>query len=300
MMRERLRLLAQAVRAPFLPVTAIPVLLGAAVATAETRHLLSGRLFLTLLGCLALHAGANAANDYYDWLSGADVRHQPWRYSGGSQVLQLGRMRPGWLRRLYRSLYLLALVVGCYLAWLAGPTALLIGLSGLALGHWYTAPPIAFSYRGWGEVVTGLTFGPLVVLGSYFVQTGRLSWAPLLVSLPVGLLITAVLYVNEFPDYRLDVQAGKRNWVVLTRGQAAWVYHLLVCSAAGLTLLMLLRLRPWLALAGIPLIWLAIRPLHDNPTLSPERLLPVQSGTRRLHALTGLTLTLVYFLSGLA
>lgn len=287
-------------RAPFLVASAIPVLLGAAVAMAVSHQFSLSLLLESLAGCVALHAGANVVNDYYDWRSGADALHQPWHYNGGSQLLQSGQTTPQAVRRLYLTLYSIALLLGCHIAWRVGLPALLIGLAGLILGHWYTAPPVAFSYRGLGELVTGITFGPLVVSGSYFVQAGRLDWLPVLVSVPVGLLITAVLYINEFPDYLQDKAAGKRTWVVRTDGEQIWVYRWLVGSALLMALCLLSWQGKWFLLAALPLGWLAVRPLLIAHRRCSETLIPLQRGTLKLHAFTGLGLTLAYFIVGLS
>jgi 1,4-dihydroxy-2-naphthoate octaprenyltransferase len=296
--REQIRLFLRAVRAPFLLATLIPVMLGAAVASAETHRLNISLFLFSVLGCLALHAGANVANDYFDWQSGADTSHDPWPYNGGSQLLQSGQLTARQAQQLYRSLYAVALLTGTYVAYRVGPPALIIGLLGLALGHWYTAPPVAFSYHGLGELATGLAFGPLAVTGSYFVQAGRLAWQPVLVSLPIGLLITAVLYINEFPDFQHDAKAGKRNWVVQSGGRFVWIYYLLVIAAVLLTILSLSQISFWFAVSGIPLACSALVSLLRKVDTSVEKLLPLQSGTLRLHTLTGLLLTLVYFWSG--
>lgn len=299
LLRRRLSLLAKAVRAPFLLASAIPVLLGAAVALANTGRFNLGLLLESLLGCVALQAGANVANDYYDWLSGADALCHPSPYNGGSQVLPSGQVTADQERRLYLILYASALLIGCHIAWQVGPTVLLIGFTGLMLGHCYTAPPVAFSYRGLGELVTGITFGPLIVSGSYLVQTGSLHWLPVLVSVPVGLLITAVLYINEFPDYLSDQAVGKLTWVVRTHAQQIWVYQWLVGGATLTALGLLAQQNPWFILAAIPLSWLAGRPLLATRRLTAAKMLPLQRGTLELHTFTGLGLTLAYLISGL-
>jgi 1,4-dihydroxy-2-naphthoate octaprenyltransferase len=276
----------------------VPVLLGTAVATFDGHSLHLGLLLQSLIGCLTLHAGANVANDYYDWLSGADGAHQPWHLSGGSQLLQGNQLTPRQVRLLYRLLYLLALSFGIYISLQVGMTALCIGLVGLLLGYFYTAPPVAFSYRGLGELVTGITFGPLAVTGAYFVQSGSLEWFPLLVSLPVGLLITAVLYINEFPDYLQDKAAGKNTWVVLTCGRSMWIYQLMVSAALLATLGLLLYAGWWLFLLSLPFAWLAWRPLRSCHQLSPEALFPLQRHTLKLHAVTCVALALLFFLVG--
>ncbi len=286
----------RAIRAPFLLASFIPVLLGSAVALQQTGRLNPWMLIISALGCCALHAGANVANDYYDWLSGADPVHPPRQYSGGSQLLQAGLLLPADLQRLYRLLYLTALVIGIYISFLKGPVALFIGLLGLAFGHWYTAPPVAFSYNGLGEVVTGVTFGPLAVLGSYYVQTGSVDWTPAIVAFPVGLLITAVLYINEFPDRAEDAMAGKDTLVVRTEGKLFGMYETLIVMALLSTLLILLQLNPWFVVAVLPLALLSLHSIVQGRRLfiMPERLVPVQSGTLKLHAATGLLLTMAY------
>lgn len=291
-------LLLRSIRAPFLVASCIPVLLGAAVALHQTGQLSPWLLVISVLGCCALHAGANVANDYFDWLSGADTAHPPRKYSGGSQVLQSGLLMPHHFSRLYRFLYLFASLLGLYISWLRGPVVLIIGLLGLSFGHWYTAPPVAFSYHGLGELVTGLTFGPLAVLGSYYVQTSTISWQPVAVALPVGLLITAVLYINEFPDRAEDASAGKNNLVVKTDGRCFSMYEILVSMALISTLLILVQLNLWFVVGIVPLIALAAQSIMHGRRLfiMPERLAPVQSGTLKLHAATGLLLTVAYVL----
>ncbi len=293
--REYFGLLVRAVRAPFLVASVVPVLLGAAVATANGHPLHLGLLVRSLIGCLALHAGANVANDYYDWQSGVDAAHQPWHYNGGSQLLQANLFTPWQARLLYRSLYGVALALGIQISFQVGVIALWIGLTGLVLGHCYTAPPAALSYRGWGELVTGIAFGPLAVTGAYFVQARSLSWLPVLVSLPVGLLITAVLYINEFPDYLQDKAAGKRTWVVLTCGRSLWIYQGLVLAALLLALLILLWAGWRLFLLSLPFAWLAWHPLRQCEQLSSDALNPLQRHTLKLHACTCLILTLTFF-----
>lgn len=293
---QKLLLFWQAIRGPFLIASGVPVLLGTAIAYAQLGYIRLVLFVLALLGCMLLHAGANVANNYYDWLSGADGSKPPEMLSGGTQLVQSGQLQPAKLRQLFLVLYAIAFACGTVIALHVGFIALLIGISGLVLGHGYTAPPTSFSYRGWGELVTGVTFGPLTVLGSYYAQTACFNWQPLLASLPLGLLITAVLYINEFPDRQTDEAAGKMTWVVLTKGQAIGVYQALIILALLTALPLLFSASPWiigfyfvLAMLGLQAAW------QGQKFFScPERLLLVQAKTILFYTLTGLLLCVFY------
>lgn len=294
--RHKLLLLWQAIRGPFLLASGIPVLLGTAVAFAQQGQIKFLLFMLALLGCMLLHAGANVANNYYDWLFGADGLKPSEILSGGILLVHSGQMQAEKLRKLYRGLYIAAFVCGVIIAQYVGYVALLIGILGLVLGHGYTAPPTRFSYRGWGELVTGITFGPLTVLGSYYAQTARFDWQPLLASLPLGLLITAVLYINEFPDQHTDEAAGKLTWVVLTGGKAIGVYQALIVVAILAALPLLFAASPWVLGIYLVLLVLGVQIAWQGKQffLCPERLLLVQAKTIIFYALTGLFLCVVY------
>ncbi len=294
--QHKLLLFWQAIRGPFLLASGIPVLLGTTIAYAQQGQVRWGLFVLALLGCMLLHAGANVANNYYDWLLGADGLKPSEMLSGGTLLVHSGQLQPEKLRALYRGLYLAAFACGVVVAQYVGYVALLIGLLGLVLGHGYTAPPARFSYRGWGELVTGITFGPLAVLGSYYAQTARFDWQPLLASLPLGLLITAVLYINEFPDQHTDEAAGKLNWVVLTKGQAIGIYQALIVVAILAALPLLFAASPWVLGLYLVLTALGLQTAWQGKQffLCPERLLLVQAKTIVFYALTGLFLCVVY------
>lgn len=141
----------------------------------------------------------------------------------------------------------------------------------------------------------GTTFGPLLMLGTYVVQTGQLSARPLLVGIPIGILIAAVLWINEFPDFEADRRANKRNLAVRTgRARARVVYAAMMAAAQASVLGVAVYLRnPWLllGLAGgveayraVNICWLA----YD----STQELMPANAGTVKAYVLTGLGLIL--------
>jgi 1,4-dihydroxy-2-naphthoate octaprenyltransferase len=210
------KLLLQELRAPFFTASAVPVLLGGALSYWHTTHLNWPLFLLTLVGVVLFHAGANTANDYYDHLSGNDAANTRFvrPFTGGSRFIQNGLLAPFHVLALSLCCFAAGGLVGVYLAWRAGWVVLLLGAIGGLAGFGYTAPPLKLGYRGWGELVVAITFGVLPVAGTYYVQTSTLPFDVIVASFPLALLVTAILFVNQFPDYEADRAVGKRNWVV--------------------------------------------------------------------------------------
>ena len=219
----------------------VPVTLGAVLAA------LSGvfrfdLFLLTLLGSVLIHAGANMANDYYDHLSGVDKPDS----LGPSGVIQRGLLTPAQLLRGTAVCFGLGIAIGLWLVVIAGWEILWLGLVSVPLAFFYTGKPIAFGYRGLGELIVLIFMGPVMVLGSYFVQVQRFELTPLLLSLPVALLVAAILHANNLRDLDNDRASGKQTLATLLgRAWAAWEYYLLVFGSYGLVLVLaLLRLAP--------------------------------------------------------
>jgi 1,4-dihydroxy-2-naphthoate octaprenyltransferase len=228
-----------ATRPPFLTASLVPCLLGLAAAYHAGVGIDPLAAWLTLLGAVAVHAGVNVLNDYYDALNGTDALNSDrlYPFTGGSRFIQNGVLGLEETARLGWGLLGLGMLVGLLLLHHAGWPLLVIGLAGLLLGWGYSAPPLRLNSRGLGEVSVAAGFGVLIPLGADLVQRGSLDPQVLWVAAPYALLITAVLYINQFPDRRADAAAGKRHWVVrLGPGRARWGYPLLVLGAYGLLL----------------------------------------------------------------
>ena len=276
---------AVAARLPFLTACVMPVLAALAASWRAQGSLRPWLALLTLVGVALIHAGFNLANDFFDHLSGADAANRvPTPFSGGSRVIQDGVVSPRAV--LVASLVLLAAGSACGIVlWLATPghTLLAIGLAGMALGWFYTSPPIRLAHRGLGELAVGVAFGALPVLGTEWVQRGCLSLEVAWVGLPAGLLVAAILLVNEFPDAESDAGASKRNLVVrlgrrrAARGYAggmAAAYLVLLPAVAGGWL-------PPLAAVVVlvaPLSWKATRVLRAHHS-DVRALLPAMAAT---------------------
>lgn len=286
----------KAIRVPFFTATVIPVILGSVVAWYDTDNFIWMKFFLTMLGALLIHTGTNLGNDYFDHLSGCDRGNpNPTPFSGGSRVIQEGLITPQSI--LYGALaaFMLGSVIGLYLNHISrGNIILLLGIIGVFLGLFYTAKPFRIGYGCFGELAVGIGFGPLMVAGSYYVQTQSLSFNVFLISIPIGILIALVLLINEFPDYLADKSVGKRTVVVvLGKKKAVILYHILLglvyLSMISLVISNVLPPACLIVLLSFPLALKAFFVSKKNFDKIYE-LLPANASTIGLHSLIGLLL----------
>lgn len=228
------------------------IYLGVSVAAAEGS--LSGTwLAVTVLAFFALEVAKNAWGDIFDYDSGTDLAVAPadrTAFSGGKRVLVDGLLTRAQTRAIAIGFALAGLALGVAIVVLREPAALWIGAIGFVLGWSYHGPPLRLAYRGLGELDVVLCYGPLIALSAYLIQAHRLSWEVFWLSLPLGIVIAAFLWVNEFPDFEADRRTGKRNLVArLGRRRAARLLPLIYLAALGVLLA--------LPLAGLPrTVWL--------------------------------------------
>lgn len=289
-----------AVRLPFLTATLVPSLVGLAIA-ANDGFFHWGLAGLTLLGVTLFHLGTNMMNDYWDHVSGADEANATLTpFSGGSRLVQRGLLPAPHLKWLAYAFYILGTGVGLLLTALRGIEVLWLGVAGFLLGFLYTAPPVRLAHRGLGELAVAVGFGPVIVLGTYFVQRQAWSLEALLASLPVAFLIAAVLYINEFPDKQGDARVGKRTLIVRLPERAAVLGYFALLALTYLVILGGVALRsvpafsayafPVWSLLGLLTIPLAIKAslLLSHNYRFPYRLIPANAFTILLHLTTGL------------
>ena len=288
----------RATRLPFLTATFVPVLLGIAVA-AWTNGFNWWLALLTLIGGACIHLGLNVANDVFDTASGADQANvNPTQFSGGSRVVLYGLMSLRTIALLSAAFYAVGIAIGIGLAAARGWDLLWLGVAGALLSVFYTAPPFQLVHRGLGEIVVFLGFGPIMTLGAYFVQAQEYDLEPLLASIPVGILIGLVLYVNEIPDRPADAAAGKRTLPVrLPKDVVVNAYAAAVALAFGLIVVFALAgwiVRPAIiALAAAPLALPVYRALKESYE-QPYALMPAMAKNIQLHLATGVLLIVGY------
>lgn len=222
----------RAMRLPFLSASILPFVFGSLI----ERHLFNVKGFiLGLSAAVATHLSANLINDYADSKSGADWQDRRfYGLFGGSKLIQEKVFSEGFYLRLSVFFAVLSAVSVVLLA-LALKTFSVIGLflAIIFLSWSYSFGPLRFSYRRLGEVFIFLLFGPCLFMGGYFIQTRIFpDLKSFILSLPLGLLTTAILFSNEVPDFADDRKAGKLTWVSFTGPHQAFrLYFLLVLLA---------------------------------------------------------------------
>jgi len=227
-LQNELGILLLASRPQYLGASVAPVLVGAALGYAVAGSFEVGLFVLAVLAIMALHAGANVVNDYFDSLSRNDwVNENPTPFSGGRQFIQKGILSPK--ATLLAGLTYLAIGVALGLVIVAlsrSAFVLGIGVAGVLGAFLYTAGPLRLGYRGVGEIVIGFLFGILPVYGSYYLQARSIDLLPLLPAVIVAILIFLVILINEFPDLPADRQVDKRTMIVVFGIPACvWVYR---------------------------------------------------------------------------
>ena len=282
-------------RLPFLSATFVPIFAGAAVTSMLGYQVSWDWLGLTLLAGSLLHIGTNTSNDYFDHMSGTDALN--YNYSnkglnGGSRSIQMGLISPKGILIVAIVTFSLSAIIGVPLIMKSGLPILWLGLVGFFSGLFYTAPPFRFSSRkGMGELLIGLNFGPLMVAGSALVQTGQLLPEAFLAGIPIGFLIAAVVYMNEFPDYDSDKATGKNTLIVVLGPEKARAgYVALVASAfASIIVLVLNGTVPMLSLIALLAVYFGFSATRTLYKYYNNRLLqPANWGTIIMHSVTGI------------
>jgi 1,4-dihydroxy-2-naphthoate octaprenyltransferase len=265
-----------ATRPPFLIASVMPVLLGAAWASAAY-HRFNGLLFgLALAATVLAHAAANVFNDVGDDVIGADLGNtgRIYPYTGGSRFIQAGLLSRRQMTRLAVGLATAALAVGAALAVLRGPGVILLGIAGLGLGLLYSLPGAQLSARGVGEAAVAIGFGVLPVLGTVWLLTGFVDPGAFAICVPVSAWAAAILIINEVPDIEADRRAHKRTLVVRWGAAGArWIYWglTLAALAASGAAIMLRALPLWYAVAALTAASLGLRAACGISTQSAGR-----------------------------
>ena len=190
-----------------LPAAAVPVIVGAAAALAQGASFKPLVFVVTVVAALLIQIGTNFANDYSDFRRGADHEGR----LGPLRVTQSGILAEDAVKRGIIVAFGLALASGAWLVWIGGWPILLIGVLSIICGIAYTGGPWPFGYHGLGDVFVFVFFGLVAVTGTAYLQSGAWSRFALLISVPVGFLVTNILVVNNLRDRQTDIAAGKRT-----------------------------------------------------------------------------------------
>lgn len=277
-----------AARPPTLPAAVVPVLVGTAAVFALGFRLLP--FIAALLASVLIQVGTNFANDYFDFHKGADTAER----LGPIRVTQSGLIAPNTVRNAMILVFGLAAMIGLYLVLAAGWPILIIGLLSIAAGVLYTGGPFPLAYNGLGDVFVFIFFGLIAVCGTAFLHVGTVPAVAAYAALPVALIVTAIIVVNNLRDIDTDRKARKHTLAVLLGRRATQVEYLLLLAVAYL----LLPVGPLLGLVG----WWALLPLLTLPlafglirtvfTVQGRPLNRALAGTGRLHMIFGVLFAL--------
>jgi 1,4-dihydroxy-2-naphthoate octaprenyltransferase len=266
-----------------------PVLIGAAWAFQSGDRIVWSMLPLFAISAVLIHAGTNLINDYEDFRNGVDREYT----FGSSGLLVRGELAPRQVRSFAFSLFAIAFVVGLFIVRERGWGLLVLGAAGIVGGYFYTVNPVGYKYRALGEVFVFLFMGVLLVAGAYWAMTGTVTAAVVWGSLPISLLVTAILFANNTRDMKHDQAVGVRTLAGrMGFGQAQRVYGALVVGSyavtAGLMLAGLVSVWALVVSLSLPKALGCIRTMRAGSEARPETLAALVFGTAQLHLLFGL------------
>jgi 1,4-dihydroxy-2-naphthoate octaprenyltransferase len=286
-MRRRLGAWYEIVRPFSFTASTVPVAAAAGLAALKGRFT-SGLFLAALFGSVLLHVGTNVVNEIYDVRKGVDKITSP----RASHALLKGRLTEREAFVLALIAFVAAALVGVWLAIERGWPVIALGLAGLLGGWGYTAPPLEYKFRALGLPLVFVLFGPLSVVGAYYVITGEFDPATLAVSAPVGLLVTAILHGNEWRDISEDARAGGVTFSIRAGRRIAHQGYLALVVGAYLALgvavlVKALPVESLLALLSLPLLVRVIRDSELGAIGQQRAIAMIDLETAQLHAAFG-------------
>ena len=289
-------------RLPFLSATWIPIIASLVWGIHEDLITMKWTTFVfVFLGGSFLHLAANTYNDYFDWTSGTDQINNDYflQLSGGSRAIELGLISEKQLFKLATSFVFLASLMGLGVMSTLGDNKFELfyyGLAGAFSAYFYTGYPLRLVARkGIGEILIGLNYGPLMTMGTVFAMSGTHNWDAFLFGVPLGILTTAILWINQFPDRDSDELAGKNHLVVvLGLEKASWGYLLLMISAFSSIYLLynynVIQQGALLSLLALPVaLYFSYKVITSYNT---RELAIANWGTIGIHSITGILMIL--------
>lgn len=282
---EGFKLFMMAIRAYSFPASVIPIIYGSIIAVLLNPGLKFNYLnfFITLIGAISIHVTTNLVNDIYDFKKGIDKEDKEIGIPhGGSQVLSMGLVSKKFMKVVGMISTLIAIGTGVYLYTQAGYWIIYLSAFGLLSAIYYTATPFALKYKALGDIQVFLSFGTGMTLGSYIVQTHEFSWIPVILSIPFGLLIDAILHSNNIRDLNFDGKFGVKTLPILIGERLSfYFYYFLILGAyTSIVVFVITGLLPWLALLNLITFPAAIKLLKMLKNYPQEAMARYELGTK--------------------
>lgn len=273
----------------------VPVLIGTALAVQSTH--INWLLFAAMLvATLLIQAATNMFNEYYDFKSGLDTEHS---IGIGGTIVRDG-VHPKTVLTIAFSLYGIAALLGVYICATSSWWLVVVGLVSMAVGYLYTGGPYPIAYTPFGELFSGFFMGMLIILISYFIQTGVLTTISFLVSMPIAFLVGAILLSNSIRDIDEDTIGGRKTLAILLGKKKAIVFLAGMFIAAYVWIIVLVVLKivsPWvlLVLICLPKPIKAVKGFIGKDT--PLQMMPAMKATAQTNTIFGFLLAIGLFLS---
>ncbi|MHB8138643.1 MAG: UbiA family prenyltransferase [Smithellaceae bacterium] len=292
----------RALRLYFVIPSILPALLGAVIAWAHGYPIHLFHFVLVVIGVTVNHFGLNLVDDVLDYRHAVDLQKGEEKnfFTGGSGVLPEGLLKDTQMLKVAVLFFCMTVVIGVYLTYTCGWPVLVLGLFGMLSSIFYTVPPIRFGYRGFGEAGLLVNFGPVIVLGSYYVQARAFACEPLIASLVPGFMMWSMIIINEIPDYETDRRGGKWNLVArFGRKPGAVLCGLGLAIAYGVLIIAGLAraLSPFVLLGLVSLPFavksFAVMKRHLN---DPLAMAPANLAMIKVHGLTGAAMIVAYLI----
>ncbi|MAA78732.1 MAG: 1,4-dihydroxy-2-naphthoate polyprenyltransferase [Deltaproteobacteria bacterium] len=239
-----------AARLRTLPAAIAPVLIGCAIAhMGGNFHSLSA--FFAMFGAILIQIGTNFANDYFDFINGADTEDRV----GPTRATQAGLITPSAMKWAFIITFALVVPIIGYLAYRGGWPLIGVGIASIISGILYTGGPKPLGYMGLGDIFVLIFFGPVAVAGTEYVQSLQLSYEAILAGFASGLISTAILVVNNLRDKDTDKHVGKNTLAVRFGATFVRIEYSLCFIITGIITAYLSTIHsPWVLLAIFPLL----------------------------------------------
>ncbi|HMS64909.1 MAG TPA: 1,4-dihydroxy-2-naphthoate octaprenyltransferase [Ignavibacteria bacterium] len=297
-----------AARAYSFPASIIPVLFGSMLAVLLNPGMKFSfvNFILCLIGCILVQVGTNIINDIFDFDKGIDKEDKELGIPhGGSMVISMGLVSMKQMKLAAVISLFVAFLIGIYLYTQSGIWILYLAIFGLLSAIFYTAKPFAFKYKALGDLQVIISFGLGMTLGSYIVQAKEFSYMPLLFSIPIGLLIDAILHSNNIRDINFDGKFGVKTLPILVGEKISikLFYFMILGAYLALIIFVALKMLPWFALLALITFPLALKTVKMANDFPDEGLARFEYGTKhimmtaQLNMMFGITLVLGLLIS---
>lgn len=268
----------------------VPVFTGTAMALFDQKVNLV-LFIMMLIASLLIQAATNMFNEYFDFVRGLDNKES---VGIGGTIVRDG-VAPRFVRNLAYLFYFISMLIGIYICATSSWWVAVIGLVSMLVGYFYTAGPLPISYTPFGELLSGLFMGPVIIMITYFIQTGNLSWSHFLVSISVGFLIGAINLANNIRDLDGDAKHGRRTIAVLLGRPNAikLMAAIFIISFVWIVVLVFMQhVTPWVLIVfmSVPQAIQAIKQFQGK-TIAYE-MVPAMKSTAKLNTIFGLLLTI--------